>query len=174
MIILYFQAHRNAKGGPYVAIHVRRKDFIRSRPNEASSIADIAQQTEKILKKLKLKNVFLATDGLPEGIYCYFHIIDKACIFSEFDELSSRLSKYKVLRYEPTEEVKMKYKDGGIAIIDQIICSHARYFIGTHESTFSFRIQEEREIIGFHSDTTFNAFCNNDKCPKPSEWKIVY
>jgi hypothetical protein len=40
-------------------------------------------------------------------------------------------------------------KDGGIAIIDQLIASHAKYFIGSYESTFSFRIQEEREIMGF-------------------------
>ena len=40
-------------------------------------------------------------------------------------------------------------QDGGIAIIDQLIASHAKYFIGSYESTFSFRIQEEREIMGF-------------------------
>lgn len=51
-----------------------------------------------------------------------------------------------------------------------------RYFIGSYESTFSFRIQEEREILGFDPDTTFNRLCpdTNSDCEKPSIWKIVY
>jgi hypothetical protein len=32
-----------------------------------------------------------------------------------------------VLRYEPSKVVKQTHKDGGVAIIEQIICSHARY-----------------------------------------------
>ncbi|CAG0879424.1 unnamed protein product [Cyprideis torosa] len=63
-----------------------------------------------------------------------------------------------------------------LAILDQIICSMAKYFIGTQESTFSFRIREEREMIGFNSDTTFNAFCggpNGEYCEAPSRWTIV-
>lgn len=68
-----------------------------------------------------------------------------------------------------------KYKDGGVAIIEQIVCSHARHFIGTHESTFSFRIQEEREIIGFPVSSTFNRLCGSNKnCEKPSKWLIVH
>lgn len=69
-----------------------------------------------------------------------------------------------------------KYKDGGIAIIEQIICSYARYFIGTYESTYSFRIQEEREILGFPVESTFNRLCydGSERCSKPSIWKIVY
>jgi len=47
-------------------------------------------------------------------------------------------------------------KKGGVAIIDQIICANARYFVGSKESTFSFRIQEEREIMGFDPKTTFD------------------
>lgn len=83
--------------------------------------------------------------------------------------------KYSVFRYKPSKYVKEKFKDGGVAIIDQIICSHARYFVGTAESTFSFRIQEEREILGFPVKTTFNALCNDaNVCPKPSVWKIVF
>lgn len=50
-----------------------------------------------------------------------------------------------------------------------------RYFMGTHESTFSFRIQEEREIMGFLVETTFNRLCGkNPKCEQPAKWKISY
>lgn len=83
---------------------------------------------------------------------------------------------YSLITYKPEKGIKEKFKDGGVAIIEQIICSHARYFIGTYESTFSFRIQEEREILGFPIETTFNRLCHDgsEGCLKPSIWKIVY
>ncbi|CAG2058096.1 unnamed protein product [Timema podura] len=120
------------RGGPFLSVHLRRKDFL-----------------------LKFA--------------VFFSIL-------EFEELQSYLPKYQLFRYTPSKTVKEKYKDGGVAIIDQIICSHARYFIGTYESTFSFRIQEEREILGFPPHTTFNRLCGDyqDVCTPPSKWRIVY
>lgn len=50
-----------------------------------------------------------------------------------------------------------------------------RYFIGTHESTFTFRIQEDRQILGFSSNSTFDLFCGKgNKCPRGSKWEIVW
>ena len=46
---------------------------------------------------------------------------------AEFAELQQHLQEYQVLWYEPPAVVKQTYKDGGVAIIEQIICSHARY-----------------------------------------------
>lgn len=46
---------------------------------------------------------------------------------AEFAELQQHLQEYQVLRYVPPAVVKQTYKDGGVAIIEQIICSHARY-----------------------------------------------
>lgn len=113
------------------------------------------------------------------------------------------MSRYKVRRFQPSSRLERdKLLDGGIAIVDQIICSHARlvkrmqrihmylffenvpifrFFIGTYESTFTYRIYEEREILGFPKAMTFNTFCkhedatnDNDACPKNSIWPIVY
>lgn len=99
-------------------------------------------------------------------------------MFLEVSELTHLITKssYNLLRYRPTDDVMEEYGDGGVAIVDQIICSHGRYFIGTHESTFSFRIQEEREILGFPVKSTFNRLCGDEEkdCQKPSIWKIVY
>ncbi|VDN28050.1 unnamed protein product [Gongylonema pulchrum] len=66
--------------------------------------------------------------------------------------------------------------DGEVSIIDQWICAHARYFIGTHASTFSYRIQEDREILGFAPETTFNRLCpdSDANCEQPARWMIVY
>ncbi|XP_072375969.1 GDP-fucose protein O-fucosyltransferase 2-like, partial [Diabrotica undecimpunctata] len=149
---------RNAIGGPYVGIHLRRRDFVRSRPTEAPSLEKAADQIKKVLNNLDLKTVFVATDGTQE----------------EFNDLASFLQGYNVVKYRAPSKIEKKYKDGGLAIIDQIICSYARYFIGTHESTFSFRIQEEREILGFPVGTTYNVFCTSSGCQKPSVWEIVY
>lgn len=149
-----------AIGGPYMAIHLRRADFLYGHKEDVPSIRSAANQ---ILSKLSTNNltvVFIASDTKQE----------------ELDELKQLLKQVTLFYYKPSRDVIRKYKDGGIAIIDQWICSHARYFIGTHESTFSFRIQEEREILGFPPDTTFNCLCpeNQLQCQQPSRWKIVY
>lgn len=44
----------------------------------------------------------------------------------EFQEFKMYMSKFSIFKYSATEEVKLQIKDGGVAIIDQIICSHAR------------------------------------------------
>ncbi|XP_056633675.1 GDP-fucose protein O-fucosyltransferase 2 isoform X1 [Diorhabda sublineata] len=149
---------RDAIGGPYVAVHLRRRDFVRSRPTEVPGLQNAAVQIKTVLKNLGLSTVFVATDGTE----------------AEFGELERLMGGYKVMRFVPPLDFMEKYKDGGAAIVDQIICSCARYFVGTHESTFTFRIQEEREIMGFPVDSTFNVFCSESGCPTPSVWKIVF
>ncbi|CAG9856545.1 unnamed protein product [Phyllotreta striolata] len=151
-------AKRSAVGGPYVGIHLRRKDFVRNRAEEVPTLMSVSEQVKTVLLQLNLNTVFVATDGTNE----------------EYKTLVNLLDGFEVLRYTPDSNTKEKYGDGGVAIIDQIICSYARYFIGTYESTFTFRIQEEREIIGFKTETTFNVFCGRKDCPKPSVWEIVY
>ncbi|XP_060536544.1 GDP-fucose protein O-fucosyltransferase 2 [Cylas formicarius] len=151
---------RDATGGPYIGVHLRRRDFARSRPEEVPSIENVADQISALLQKLQLEKVFIATDATK----------------LEYDGLRSKLEqKYEVYRYEPTDVIKEKFNEGGVAIIDQIICSYSRYFLGTKDSTFSYRIQEEREILGFPTDRTFNVLCKNmHECSEPSVWKIVY
>ena len=52
----------------------------------------------------------------------------------------------------------------------------SRHFVGSRESTFSFRIQEEREIMGFQTKSTFDMLCPDGEfdCTKGSTWKIVW
>ena len=78
--------------------------------------------------------------------------------------------------FRPSLKIRREIQDGGVAIVEQIVCSRARHFIGSFESTFSFRIQEEREILHFPPESTFNRFCGNDQktCEQPAKWKIVY
>ncbi|XP_043549166.1 GDP-fucose protein O-fucosyltransferase 2 isoform X2 [Chiloscyllium plagiosum] len=147
-----------ARGGPYLSVHLRRKDFIWGHRKDVPSIKGTAEKIHSLLKELKLDKVFVATDADED----------------ELKELKRRLPN--MLRFEPTQEELQLYKDGGVAIIDQWICAHARYFIGTSVSTFSFRIHEEREILGFDPKTTYNRFCGDEEkeCEQPTHWKIVY
>ncbi|XP_020601526.1 GDP-fucose protein O-fucosyltransferase 2-like isoform X2 [Orbicella faveolata] len=56
-----------AKGGPYLAVHMRRADFLYAHPDGVPSLDNAVKQIKEILKKEKLKMVFLATDADKEG-----------------------------------------------------------------------------------------------------------
>lgn len=147
-----------AVGGPFLAVHLRRQDYLSSRPKDVPDLRWAAEQIQALLDRLKLTKVFVATDGTAD----------------EFQTLRSYIPG--AVRYETSLETKKKLKDGGLAIIDQWIAAHARYFVGTYESTFSFRIQEEREILGFDAETTFNRLCGDGQktCVQPTKWRITY
>lgn len=59
----------SARGGNYLAVHMRRGDFVFSGREGVPTIKAIKRQIKKLLKELKLKKVFLATDGSDEGKY---------------------------------------------------------------------------------------------------------
>lgn len=100
--------------------------------------------------------------------------------FLEFNDLKRHLPRVRVVRFKPASQAQRdQLGDGAIAIIDQIVCSLARYFVGTFDSTFTYRIYEEREILGFGSKMTFNTFCVNfgthaERCEPNSVWPIAY
>ncbi|CAI9727350.1 Hypothetical predicted protein [Octopus vulgaris] len=152
---------RNAFGGPYLGVHLRRKDYLRAHRDHVPTLKFAAKQIRKLLKQFGLQKVFIASDD-PDDV----------------EKLRKKLKKkYEVYNFIPPKDILAKYMDGGVAIIDQWICAHARYFIGTHLSTFSFRIQEEREILGFKTITTFNRLCKEEEgaeCEQPSKWTILY
>ncbi|KAM6260199.1 LOW QUALITY PROTEIN: GDP-fucose protein O-fucosyltransferase 2 [Spheniscus humboldti] len=147
-----------ALGGPYLGVHLRRKDFIWGHREDVPSLQGAVKKIRSLLEMHKLEKVFVATDAVEEEI-----------------ELLKKLLP-EMVRFEPSWEELELYKDGGLAVIDQWICAHARYFIGTSVSTFSFRIHEEREILGFDPKTTYNRFCGEKEknCEQPTHWKIVY
>ncbi|KAM3607862.1 uncharacterized protein V6R79_015330 [Siganus canaliculatus] len=148
----------SAKGGSYLGVHLRRKDFIWGHREDVPSLKGAVKKIRSLMKKHKINNVFVATDADEE----------------ELQELKKLLPE--MVRFEPSAEDLELLKDGGVAIIDQWICAHARFFIGTSVSTFSFRIHEEREILGFDPKTTYNRFCGDTEkeCEQPTHWKIVY
>lgn len=59
----------DAKGGPYIGVHLRRKDYVRAHAKQVPSLKYAAEQIEKILQTYKLKKVFIATDAPTDGKY---------------------------------------------------------------------------------------------------------
>ncbi|RCN46072.1 hypothetical protein ANCCAN_07938 [Ancylostoma caninum] len=138
-----------------VAQHSKRE--FRSRFHEGRSTLVMSSfnfQLNELCTEAGVSRVFLATDAPA----------------TEVKELSS-LMRFPVIQYKNDE-----LPDGAVAIVDQWICAHARVFIGSHVSTFSYRIQEDREILGFPPKTTFNRLCPDaePKCEQPAKWTIVY
>ncbi|GFR71850.1 GDP-fucose protein O-fucosyltransferase 2 [Elysia marginata] len=153
--------HGDALGGPYLAVHLRRADFVRVREKDVPSLKFAAKQLKDLAEKHSLNKIFVATDAPMD----------------EYKLLKGYIGdSYEVFKFEPTKQMRKDFKDGGVAIIDQWICAHARLFVGTRESTFSFRIQDEREILGFNPDMTFNRLCHekDKKCEQPTRWHIEY
>ena len=58
---------RSARGGPYLAVHLRRADFLYAHPDKVPSLDNTVKQIQEILEKQNLKMVFLATDADQEG-----------------------------------------------------------------------------------------------------------
>ncbi|XP_034510333.1 GDP-fucose protein O-fucosyltransferase 2 isoform X3 [Ailuropoda melanoleuca] len=145
-------------GGPYLAVHLRRKDFIWGHREDVPSLDGAVKKIRSLMKTHQLDKVFVATDAIR----------------TEHETLKKLLPE--MLRFEPTWEELELYRDGGVAIIDQWICAHARFFIGTSVSTFSFRIHEEREILGLDPRTTYNRFCGDreEACEQPTHWRVAY
>ncbi|XP_047574161.1 GDP-fucose protein O-fucosyltransferase 2 isoform X2 [Lutra lutra] len=148
----------SALGGPYLAVHLRRKDFIWGHREDVPSLDGAVKKIRSLMKTHQLDRVFVATDAVR----------------TEHEELRRLLPE--MVRFEPTWEELELYRDGGVAIIDQWICAHARFFIGTSVSTFSFRIHEEREILGLDPRTTYNRFCGDreEACEQPTHWRVAY
>jgi peptide-O-fucosyltransferase len=153
----------NDGGGAYLSVHLRRQDYARAKPHQVPSLEGVASQIKILKKEQKLKAVFIATDA-P---------------LSEKRQLK-KLIGGKVVWLDPSDELIGRHGDGGVAIIDQWIAAHSKYFVGTIESTFSFRIREDRQFMKFPIEDTFNDLCGptNDEfdphsCPTPSKWLLV-
>lgn len=58
---------RKKRGGNYLAVHLRRRDFLQGRRNDIPSLEDAVIQIKMALKKNVLDKVFLATDAERSG-----------------------------------------------------------------------------------------------------------
>lgn len=56
-----------ALGGPYLGVHLRRKDFIWGHREDVPSLQGAVKKIHSLLEMLKLERVFVATDAVEEG-----------------------------------------------------------------------------------------------------------
>jgi hypothetical protein len=136
------------KQRPFLGVHLRRGDIRFVRPSAYLSIEQIKEQ----IKHKMVKIVYLATDANLE------EIIDLRRRLLNEDGI--QLVNYQLDNKDDAHS-EAAFSEGELAIIDQIICSQADEFLGTDESTFSFTIQEERELNHRPADSTFNRFCHH-------------
>ncbi|HZT75087.1 MAG TPA: hypothetical protein VFA27_00415 [Vicinamibacterales bacterium] len=131
-------------GAPYLAVHLRRGDFLATnRPHP--SLDDVVAQVRAAQRRTGLTRLFVATDASDADV-AY---------------LRARLT---FTRYSPPAGLAMS--DGGVAILDQIVATRAAHFIGTEGSTFTRVIMEDREIAGRDPASTYDVLCKGDeKCP---------
>ncbi|PAA45987.1 hypothetical protein BOX15_Mlig023470g2 [Macrostomum lignano] len=105
-------AEGSAIGGPYLAAHLRRLDFLRAHPDATPSIGSAASQLIRLSRSLGLSTVFLATDD-PEAE----------------SQLTEQLLKAAGCRHPACSIRQLRrgraLTDGELAILDQIVGSHA-------------------------------------------------
>ncbi len=68
LLSLLQRKHGDALGGPYIATHLRRQDFLYGHRDDVPSIKGAAKQLKQLLKTAKLSRVFVATDAPEEGM----------------------------------------------------------------------------------------------------------
>lgn len=121
----------------YLCAHLRRRDFLYGHPSDVPSIKETAKQIiEKLSLLNEIKTIYVATDAPDIGNQFVFNIYLVKFVFTyliiiivcilEFEELSIHLKPYQVYKFEADEKTLNTYMDGGVAIIDQIICSQAK------------------------------------------------
>ena len=149
---------RSEETGGYLSVHLRRADYLYARPNEIPSIDGAVEQIRNKLNALNLSFVFLSTDSTKE----------------EVEYIKYKLG-YRAVRFDPTPDQLSSIGDGGVSIVDQWIAGHGRYFIGSAESTFSFRICEDRQLKRIPEDLTYNCLCPDMEpdCMQPTRWSVV-
>lgn len=98
------------------------------------------KKIRSLMKAHQLDKVFVATDAIRKGRQFFFPWLGAGQVqafavplqegqqpllrLAEQEELRKLLPE--MVRFEPTWEELELYKDGGVAIIDQWICAHAR------------------------------------------------
>lgn len=63
--IIFFLSR--ALGGPYISVHLRRRDFLHARSAQIPSLPNAVNQIKKELDKLDLNTLFVSTDAPGHG-----------------------------------------------------------------------------------------------------------
>eukprot|EP00056_Hartaetosiga_gracilis_P015444 m.56 g.56 ORF g.56 m.56 type:complete len:286 (+) comp25_c0_seq1:200-1057(+) len=147
-------------GKSYLAVHLRRADFLVARRDKVPPLSVTTAQIAELLDMYGLSDVFVASDARPD---------DEE--FNTFLMQGGERSKWngQEVHFHRLEGHEVGgLKSGQIAVVDQIICTHARVFLGTPSSTFTSRIQEERDLHTHHDEVTSHLLLQQQPPPNSS------
>ena len=125
-----------------LAAHLRRGDFVGShRTKPVATLVEATSQIAVTCARIACTSVFVATDA------------DETELGELRQLLATELPQHiTVFRYgEQWQDGQLRetlslpgggWSPGQLAILDQLLCIHADYFIGTPDSTFTYRISE--------------------------------
>jgi peptide-O-fucosyltransferase len=122
----------------YIAMHMRRTDFVTGHKKTYSNTEEVATLLQKLASDAGLKHVFVATDSKDDEL-------DK--ITNSLDAHGITLHRYKPGHYgEPKIDYNNPTGNLKLALVEQILCSRAKAFVGTKSSHFSKEINLERKM----------------------------
>ena len=145
---------RTSKGGKFACVHLRRGDYARGRGTRAPSIAGAADQVSKVMASRGLGVVFVATDANLQEWQDFERGLKHLKVV-RFVPTKAELKKFgdggvaiiDQVKYLPIHvrtcnihylwNIRIEFPSKSLFF--QAVCRHAQYFIGTKESTFTFR-----------------------------------
>ncbi len=70
--------------------------------------------------------------------------------------------------------IVVQTNDNHVVIISLSMKLVIHMIVGTSDSTFSFRIREDRQLMGFSTESTFNQLCGDKEpnCDPPTVWNM--
>jgi len=131
--------HDSLASKPYLAVHLRRGDFLQVHHEVVPSLQEVSKILQREADKAGLKTIFVATDGTQGRGHG---------AAADIESLRKRLRKgMQVQRYvgDPRGETLHL---GEAALIEQVLCAEAEFFIGTQTSMFTDIILQERAVGG--------------------------
>jgi len=157
---IYYEIANQVKEkiGEYNAVHVRRGDF---KYRFGRHIANVVSE-ENTLKSIENK--------FPKDIPLYICTDEKDKSF--FKNVSEKYKTYFLNDFEIFDANTLEQ-----SIIEQIICANAKFFIGTHPSTYSKRINIMRGITGIQSNDAIylnrNILKSKQINDSPIPWSLL-
>ena len=136
---------RKMDNRPFLAIHLRRGDFLQAHPHLVPSLHEVVKIINWICQDRSLKDVFVATDGTMgrgHGALSDVEFLERKVM------KGIRVHSAYGGRGDDTE-----LHMGEFALVEQIVAAGGEYFIGTQSSMFSDLVLQERAVHGSPKET---------------------
>eukprot|EP00457_Paulinella_chromatophora_P005614 gb/GEZN01005631.1/.p1 GENE.gb/GEZN01005631.1/~~gb/GEZN01005631.1/.p1 ORF type:complete len:520 (-),score=89.83 gb/GEZN01005631.1/:218-1558(-) len=140
---------------PYLAVHLRRGDFVvhSKAPALEEAVESIRAARDAFTSRLQSVSA-----GVVLPVF-----VATATSTQELARLRSLLPGMLLLADWPHHT---NFSVGQRLVLDMIISAHADWFLGTEDSTVTFRIREDRELLGRTESSTYGVVCGSTALTK--------